>query len=52
MIIELDEKESYQLPVNLIWMTLYQLKVFIKFNNYLNIQARSLLSMIDFSYEK
>lgn len=30
------------------WMSLAQLKTFIKFNNYLNIQARSLLSAISY----
>jgi oxidase EvaA len=28
------------------WMTLYQLKSFIKYNNYLNVEARSLLSCL------
>ena len=36
------------LPNNYIWMTLNQLKSFIKFNNYLNIQARSLISAIKY----
>lgn len=30
------------------WMTLNQIKQFIRFNNYLNIQARSLISAISF----
>jgi oxidase EvaA len=29
-----------------VWMTLYQLKGFIKYNNYLNVEARSLLSCL------
>jgi oxidase EvaA len=37
-----------ELPPNFIWMTLNQLFTFIKFNNYLNIQARSLISAISF----
>ncbi|RYZ76668.1 MAG: NDP-hexose 2,3-dehydratase, partial [Proteobacteria bacterium] len=37
-----------ELPENYIWMTLNQLKTFSKFNNYLNIQARSLLAAISF----
>jgi oxidase EvaA len=36
-----------ELPDNYIWMTLKQLKEFIRFNNYLNIQARSLLASIE-----
>ena len=49
LIVELDEHEELTLPSNFIWMSLYQLKVFIQFNNFLNIQARSLISMIDFT---
>ncbi len=37
-----------ELPPNFIWMTLNQLNTFIQFNNYLNIQARSLISAISF----
>jgi len=33
---------------NFHWMTLNQIKQFIRFNNYLNIQARSLISAISF----
>lgn len=40
---------SIDLPENYAWMTLNQLKTFIKFNNYLNIQARSLISAIPFN---
>jgi len=36
------------LPSNYIWMTLNQLHLFLKFNNYLNIQARSLIAGISF----
>jgi len=39
---------SDELPENYIWMTLNQLHVFIKFNNYLNIQARNLIAAISF----
>ncbi len=41
---DLDNK----LPDNYIWMTLNQLQTFIKFNNYINIQARSLLAALSF----
>jgi oxidase EvaA len=36
----LDEEPRY------VWMTLCQLKSFIKYNNYLNVEARSLLSCL------
>jgi oxidase EvaA len=48
MIIEADEDFSLELPENYIWITLNQLNQFLKFNNYLNIQARSLISSIAF----
>jgi oxidase EvaA len=35
-----DEHSRY------VWMTLYQLKKFIKYSNYLNVEARSLLSCL------
>lgn len=37
-----------ELPNKYIWMTLNQLYTFLKFNNYLNIQARSLIAGISF----
>ncbi len=48
VIIEADEEFPVEVPSNYIWMTLNQLFYFIKFNNYLNIQSRSLLAAIDF----
>jgi dTDP-4-dehydro-6-deoxy-alpha-D-glucopyranose 2,3-dehydratase len=48
IIIEADEKFSLDVPENYQWITLNQLNMFLKFNNYLNIQARSLLSVIKF----
>ncbi|MFT4680340.1 MAG: oxidase EvaA [Granulosicoccus sp.] len=44
LVIELDEMPE-SLPKNYIWMSYDQLKTFIQFNNYLNIQSRSLLAM-------
>jgi oxidase EvaA len=45
-------KVGYDFPVdapdNYRWMTLNQLFSFLKFNNFLNIQARSLLSVLSF----
>ncbi len=48
MIIEVGEEFNNHLPEKYIWMTLNQLKSFIKYNNYLNIQARSILSAVKF----
>ncbi|MDA9773311.1 NDP-hexose 2,3-dehydratase family protein [Saprospiraceae bacterium] len=48
LIILADSSFNEEIPENYIWLTLNQLKTFIKFNNYLNIQARSLLSMISY----
>ena len=48
MIIEVGDDFSIQLPENYTWMTLNQMNTFITFNNYLNIQSRSLLSAISF----
>jgi dTDP-4-dehydro-6-deoxy-alpha-D-glucopyranose 2,3-dehydratase len=48
MIIEAGPGFPLEVPENYIWMTLNQLNTFLKFNNYLNIQARSLISSISF----
>ena len=48
LIIEATEDFPNELPENYMWMTLNQLKTFIRFNNYLNIQARSLIASIKF----
>ncbi|RZK25177.1 MAG: NDP-hexose 2,3-dehydratase [Flavobacterium sp.] len=48
MIIEVGDDFPNEVPENYIWMTLSQLNMFMKFNNYLNIQARSLISAISF----
>jgi oxidase EvaA len=37
-----------QLPDNYVWMTLNQIFEFIRFNNFFNIQARSLISAIQY----
>jgi dTDP-4-dehydro-6-deoxy-alpha-D-glucopyranose 2,3-dehydratase len=48
--IVIDDKDEIpvELPQNYIWMTLNQLYTFLKFNNYLNIQSRSLIAAISF----
>jgi oxidase EvaA len=48
MIVIADDEVLVELPQNYIWMTLHQLYTFLKFNNYLNIQARSLIAAISF----
>ncbi|MEW6618333.1 MAG: NDP-hexose 2,3-dehydratase family protein [bacterium] len=46
LVIEADEDEELKLPDNYVWMTIHQIKGFIRFNNYLNIEARGLLSCL------
>ena len=48
LLILADESFSVECNENYRWMTLNQIKHFIRFNNYLNIQARSLISTISF----
>jgi oxidase EvaA len=48
MIILVDESFPEEVPENFTWLTLNQLKTFLKFNNFLNIQARSLISAVHF----
>lgn len=49
LIIEVDDDFPVEVPENYTWMTLNQLIMFLEFNNYLNIQARSLISLINFN---
>jgi len=48
MIVEVGEEFPVEVPENYCWMTMNQLFTFIRFNNYLNIQARSLLAAVTF----
>jgi oxidase EvaA len=48
-LIILDNSVNLELPENFIWMTLNQINKFIKYNNYFNIQSRSLVSAITFN---
>ena len=48
MIIEAEDDFPMEVPENYTWITLNQLNYFLKFNNYVNIQARSLISSISF----
>lgn len=43
-----ESKLPLDLPENYIWMTYNQIQMFLKHNNYLNIQARSLISALSF----
>jgi oxidase EvaA len=46
IVIEVGENDLTNVHPNYIWMTFRQVKEFIKFNNYFNIEARSLLACI------
>lgn len=46
MLVMADESFPIDLPAHFHWMTLYQLNSFMRFNNYINIQARSLIAAI------
>lgn len=48
MIVEFGEEMPLEVPSNYRWMTLKQIFEFLKFNNYLNIEARSLISAIKY----
>ena len=52
IIVEADQTFSDKVPEHFTWMTLGQLYEFLRFNNYLNIQSRSLLSTLTLKYEK
>ena len=47
MIIELAESKKQQTPVNFIWMTLKQMKEFMRYGMF-NIEARGIISAINF----
>jgi oxidase EvaA len=49
MVLLADADFPEQLPPNFIWMTLNQIMRFMQYNNYLNIEARSLLSVLSLS---
>lgn len=49
LIIEADDSFPVDdIPENYIWVSFQQLMLFLHFNNYLNIQSRSLISLIKF----
>ena len=47
MLIAVNDDLDEEIPDNYCWMTLGQLQEFLRFNNYLNIQMRSLLAALD-----
>ena len=49
MIVEVGKDFPQEVPEHYTWMTLKQINNFLKFNNYLNIQARSILSALKYS---
>ena len=49
MIVFAGDEIGIELPENYVWMTLNQMHTFLKFNNFLNIQARNLMSLISFT---
>ena len=48
LLIEADEDFPVELPDRYTWMTLNQIYEFLRFNNYLNIQARSIISALNY----
>ena len=48
LLIEADEDFPLDLPPRYTWMTLRQIYKFLRFNNYLNIQARSIISALNY----
>ncbi len=46
MIVELNENEKLDIPENYIWMTLSQLKDFLPYFGYLNIEVRTLITCL------
>jgi dTDP-4-dehydro-6-deoxy-alpha-D-glucopyranose 2,3-dehydratase len=48
MIVVSGDEIPTGLPKGYYWLSLYQLHYFLKFNNYINIQARSLIAAISF----
>lgn len=48
LIVEAGDDFPEEVPANFIWLTLGQIKEFLRFNNYLNIQARSLIAALDY----
>jgi len=48
MVVEIESSENLALPDQYIWMTFGQLMEFIKHTNYVNVEARTLISCLNF----
>lgn len=48
IVVEADENFPLELPERYTWMTLRQIYTFLRFNNYLNIQARSIIAALNY----
>lgn len=48
LLVEADEDFPIEIPERYTWMTLGQIYEFLRFNNYLNIQARSIISALSY----
>lgn len=48
LVVEAADDFPEDVPENFMWLTLGQIKEFLRFNNYLNIQARSLIAALDY----
>lgn len=48
MIVEVDNEFPIDVPERYTWMTLEQIYQFLRFNNYLNIQSRSLIAALNY----
>lgn len=48
LILEVGDEFPVEVPENYMWMTWRQLNTLIKFNNYVNVEARSLVSTLSF----
>lgn len=46
VVVELPESEPLEVPRGFIWMTLGQIHEFLRYNNYLNIEARGLIACL------
>jgi len=49
IIVKMNDDFSNEVPENYTWLTLNQLNKFIVFNNYVNIQARSLVAALSYN---
>lgn len=46
LVVEVDERDALEIPENYCWVTIRQLKEFVRFNNCVNIEARSLIACV------